>query len=1159
MSSSLEGQFIWLEVISGENIQTPSARVPAGIYISISVDSRRRWKSANKVLSSDKSVAWGDTAILSLDASPKLSLDIIATFELDQMSGNGDLIGDLGTTWGALLNHGDEVDLSFSPIFGVRPSLTLKAAIVHSCDNQESALLDSTVDCEISHDTDVGHARFAEYVTNKTVSHLNDSVEHFQSVLDQCPVDHPGHAAALSNLAWASLQGFMKNDSQDIDLVTSLIREALALRPQGHPDYPLSLYHLTEALTWRYIRERTAVHIHESAQLYCKLLSLCPEGTNLRSIAAGANSVDYVINACNRLPTDASDEGIHLRRIVLQLCPPGHPHPRALGNLANALDSRFEQCGRIDVIDESIQVGREAVSLCPEGYDYCDDYLNILAVSLRSRFDHQGRSQDLDETISLVRYDKLDVSEDLNEAIDLYRESLRLTRIDHPERHRTLYNLGMVLCLRFTKTQKNEDIEEAIRLCQESLEVLPSLHPSRFSSYTWLHEAYLSRYRVRHKSADFSLAIENFRLASRHPTREFPERIRGLLNGLATQKPVNMNLPWKHTNCAWSFDNHVMTRSSVISRREAATAVRGAQSLPVDVASCAIRRNNLRQAVELIEQGRGQQWSLVSRLRTPIEDLESINPELAHKFSKFSKCLSEAHGSAVGTDRAAVDRAETQYRKRTEQWGAVVAEIRHLEGFSRFLLQPSYEDLQAAACQGPVIILIASQYLRSAIIVPMSGEPYDVRFPRLTLADLKKLKGDFAKAIKQAAGMRPKEPRKDLRALLRIVWDEIMLPIVNALEHNLKLQHRSRIWLCPTADFTSIPLHPANPIRMKADGSGPEHCLEDLYIGSYTPTLSALIRAQQAMRTRVDPSFVAIGQEQPGARRGKALLAVGDELELVCKLFPATAKLTTLSGDEATQAVHLACHGKQDHKQPYNSHFAMRDKPLTLLDIMEQDIPHAEFAFLSACHTAVGNEKSPDEVIHLAAGLQFSGFKSVIGTLWGVDDAVAKHVVKSFYEKMFEDLEDGGVMDCTKAARALNHATYFVKKVVPLEQRMFSSFKSVIGTLWVVDNTLAKHIIVAFYKKIILMFEDLEDGGVISCSTATRELNQATHAVKMNVSVHIDLWVVDLGFYLSSCLRFCCTPSDDYFNQPRPHRTSGFTVSLNVYVVIEVAVAIEHE
>ncbi|KAG1824718.1 CHAT domain-containing protein, partial [Suillus subaureus] len=124
--------------------------------------------------------------------------------------------------------------------------------------------------------------------------------------------------------------------------------------------------------------------------------------------------------------------------------------------------------------------------------------------------------------------------------------------------------------------------------------------------------------------------------------------------------------------------------------------------------------------------------------------------------------------------------------------------------------------------------------------------------------------------------------------------------------------------------------------------------------------------------------------------------------------------------------VHLACHGKQDHEQPYNSYFAMRAKPLTLLDIMENNSPQAEFAFLSACHTPVGDEETPDEAIHLAAGLQFSGFKSVIGTLWAVNDVLAKHVVEAFYENMFGDLEDG-VMDCMKAAWTLDNAADAVK------------------------------------------------------------------------------------------------------------------------------------
>jgi tetratricopeptide (TPR) repeat protein len=979
--------------------------------------------------------------------------------------------------------------------------------------------LQSLVDCEMTRHTDAGHAQSAKYVASKTVSHLNAAVEHFELVLDQCPVSHPDRAAALTNLAWACLEGYIRNDLQDIDTTISLFRDALALRPQHHPDRPLSLYNLTEALTWRHIEKSTFADICESAQLYHELLPLCPEGTYLRSIAAGAGA-DYVIDACNDLPTDASDEGICLRRVVLDLCPVGHQHrPKALDKLSHVLMSRFIQSGNIDDLDERIQILREAVSLCPEGHTDRGHYLNNLAVSLGIyRFDHQGNPNDLDEAISLheealhlrpvgheyrnvsldtlggalvarfnkrgardditraislyrealtlcppghprrvtklnnlasaleTRYVKMDVSEDLNEAIDLYRECLQLVGLDHPERPATLSNLSSALCSRFRHTRKNEDVEEAIDLCQQSLEALPSLHPDRYFSYRWLQEAYLSYYRVQLNPPDLSLAVDYFRLASGHPTQGFPRRIRTALNWVNEAESHQHDSALEaYQVCLELFDSHVMTRSSIIARRKAATAFRRARSLPVDAASCAIRRGNLPQAVELMEQGRGQQWSLVSRLRTPLEDLESTSPELARQVSELNKCLADAQGSAGTTDRAAADRAATKYRGLTRQWESAVAEIRNLQGFSRFLLPPAYKDLQAAARHGPVIIFIASKYSCSAIIVPTSEEPHHVPLTSISLVDLNNLKERFTGAIRNASRMDPTQPRNYLIVLLRIVWNNIMIPVVNVLENVLKLKRHSRIWLCPTAAFTSIPLHAASPFLIKADRSR-EPCLEDLYICSYTPTLSALVRSRQLMKKRVTPSFVAIGQGQPGAGKGKALLAVDSELELVGELVPATANRTTISGNAATRAgalkaleentwVHLACHGKQDPAQPYHSHFVMKDDHLTLLDIMEKDMPHAEFAFLSACHTAVGDKETPDEVIHLAAGLQFAGFKSVVGTLWEVDDSVAKHVVEAFYKYMFHPKE-AGVMDCTKAAWALNCATHSVKTKVPLEQRM---------------------------------------------------------------------------------------------------------------------------
>ncbi|KAG1806453.1 uncharacterized protein HD556DRAFT_1532515 [Suillus plorans] len=630
-------RFQWFShFINGKNIRVPSKHIPAGIYISVKVDSQRRRKSAISVLSSNKSVAWGNTMTLTSHSLPALSVEIRASYELGRMVSGGEVVGGLQMPWNELLDHGDEpFDLSFPPVHGVHPSLKLKAAIVHACDHQDDALFDSLLDCEIPRDTDAGHVQVAAYMTSKIVSHLNDAVEHFQLVLDQCPVSHPDHATALTNLAWARLKGYIRNDLQDIDATTSLSRDALALRPQPHPDHPLplSLYNLTEVLTWRHNKKSTAADICEAAQLYHELLPLCPEGTYLCSIAAGKNGVDYthpmktsifdesssssVLWAINSVPEPSTCLHTQLKDISIStatsmiltraysfvvkphLCPEGHTvHTAYLDNLAVSLMSpRYNHQGKPNDLNEAISLHEEALRLRPVGHKYRTD------VAPTGHPPHDTTLNNLALALN-TRYNESHVSEGLNEAIDLYREFLRLKRLDHPGRRATLINLSSVLCSRFTQTQKNEDVEEAITLCKQSLKALHLPQPDRYYSYFRLQEASL------------------------------PDSTRP------------------------------MTQSSFTSQREATTAFCGARSLPVDVTSCVIRRDNLRRAVELVEQGRGQQWSLASRLRTPVEDLESAHPTLACDYLQLSKRVSNAAQSSVTvTDRAAADRLPPSYKR----------------------------------------------------------------------------------------------------------------------------------------------------------------------------------------------------------------------------------------------------------------------------------------------------------------------------------------------------------------------------------------------------------------------------------------------------------------------------------------------------------------
>ncbi|KAG2098464.1 uncharacterized protein F5147DRAFT_656102 [Suillus discolor] len=90
---------------------------------------------------------------------PAFSVEIRAPFELGQMPGGGEVIGALQMSRDELLDHGYEpFDMSFPHVRGVHPSVKLKAAVVYTCNHQDDALFDSLADCEISQDTDAGHA-----------------------------------------------------------------------------------------------------------------------------------------------------------------------------------------------------------------------------------------------------------------------------------------------------------------------------------------------------------------------------------------------------------------------------------------------------------------------------------------------------------------------------------------------------------------------------------------------------------------------------------------------------------------------------------------------------------------------------------------------------------------------------------------------------------------------------------------------------------------------------------------------------------------------------------------------------------------------------------------------------------------------------------------
>ncbi|TFY76174.1 hypothetical protein EWM64_g7836 [Hericium alpestre] len=120
----------------------------------------------------------------------------------------------------------------------------------------------------------------------------------------------------------------------------------------------------------------------------------------------------------------------------------------------------------------------------------------------------------------------------------------------------------------------------------------------------------------------------------------------------------------------------------------------------------------------------------------------------------------------------------------------------------------------------------------------------------------------------------------------------------------------------------------------------------------------------------------------------------------------------------------------------FPSAFCLADGRLQLQDIIRKTHPHADFAFLSACQTSTGDQKLSDEAVHLAAGMQLAGYRSIVATMWSIGDEDGPLVADEVYAHLFCD----GQPDSSRAANALHHAVLKLQDTTKPDDRDDSWF-----------------------------------------------------------------------------------------------------------------------
>jgi len=735
-----------------------------------------------------------------------------------------------------------------------------------------------------------------------------------------------------------------------------------------------------------------------------------------------------------------------------------------LANLGSALLVRYGRAGDAADLDAAADAGRRAVALTPDGHPSLARRLSDLAGILQARFGRSRDDADLDALIGTarraaeltpdgdpdfasclanlagflaLRSERTGDDADLDDAIRAARRAVQLTRDGDPRRAACLSNLASTLAARFARSGDKADLDTVVGTGQQAVKFIPDGHPDLVTGLLNLGVAFRDRYLLAGDNADLAAALDCWDRASLVPAGIPSTRVRaGLLRGFTAAETgrtheaaegyaVAVGLLAK---AAW----HGLNRAT---REEQLAQWAG---LAADAAACAVLDDRPARAVELLEQGRSIMWTQALNLRSDLSRLAEAAPELAGRLDGLRRIL-DAPPAGLPDAGPADPRQEAELRRRkAREWDEVLAQVQAMDGFEDFLAIRPYAQLTAAPQGGPVVILNVSAHGCHALIVGHGADqPRVVGLPTLSLAAAAEHAEALMTVVADAddAGKSITDKAKDRGAVTDILdwlWRAVAEPVLAALGHTDTPGPDDtwpRVWWCPTGPLAMLPVHAAGQ-----RGVGQGRCVLDRVISSYTPTLTALGRSREPLKP-VPFRHLAVGL---AATPGQAPLpAVPAEMAALALYFPPGEAHRQITGSEAIRATvldglakcswaHLACHARQEHADPDVSGFALWDAPLTLGDLAAQPSERRELAFLSACETAAGSVRHPDEAIHLAAAMQFLGYRHVVATMWTIADTAAPRVAGLFYGGITRGGPDSG-----PSAQALHHAMRSLRQAYP--------------------------------------------------------------------------------------------------------------------------------
>ena len=347
----------------------------------------------------------------------------------------------------------------------------------------------------------------------------------------------------------------------------------------------------------------------------------------------------------------------------------------------------------------------------------------------------------------------------------------------------------------------------------------------------------------------------------------------------------------------------------------------------------------------------------------------------------------------------------------------VLREVSHLPRFEDVDAAPDYDDLRAAARDGPVVYLATRDEGGFALVVTEAAEPVHVALPGLERAVVDE-HVDSLIPLEEAHELAPV-----MEPILESLWSSVVRPL------SAHLPRGSLVTLIPLGRLGQLPIHMAGAVR---DGSGTWCDGTGGTVFRYAPNARVLLRAQDTARRFAGADLSVLTVAVPKAHDLSLLPSAVTESDGVAARF-GPSRTTRLPRATTTQVLrhlddcevwHFACHGEHDPAAPLDSTLQLADGPLALRTMFARPSAARRLAVLSACQTAMVDPALLDEVVGFPAAMMQSGVAGAVAAQAVVDDEEAMLLVLDFFARFSRSGEP---------ARALADAQAWVRTATKAE------------------------------------------------------------------------------------------------------------------------------